>query len=895
MIERGVTLEDTPFGERFGCLLRTPPVHRYIRYILCGMWMACCASMAAGQAPQSCSPNCALFANEQTKVGSIHVRVRAKRGDAPPNQFQWVLETFPAEGQLELADAGVKQRIQQAINAIQAATPVCGFGANAPGNCRFNEKLEQQLNDPTLTFIAPDMFDTAPTQEGGFDCVLCVLYPAAAPITPPTPQFQAVIAIKTLATRREPVYAPHQLGEANDSASAPAFPVRLAFAQADVDNALADKRLTTAEQARQRVTQELLKAAGEVFARAVKRQLLDASGKVLAAPGTDEFRARQGELKNELTALFDLQQGTDVSWGIFDVFISPCCQTGAPPPGSPCENLCLGAQQPTLILMVAGLQIIRGVSIKVMPDDLDRQYVGTETGRALQKKRKEAEKGLNELFKDKLEAKPGSLVTRTEVECDRKKLCKESLGCADPAPDQCETVKAFQQLSSRPRIPPDQVTDEHFSTQTNLVYQVLRRMPADREITLKGGGSYSAEEKFLAHLGLAELNMLRFGEQLSLDFARGPEVQKVQFQFSRPFQEAVRAGWRLKDVGADVNYFRDKDQRFGNLTPDEIAARATGSRARLSFGYDSFARGDYFLLDCEAFNGRRRTHWTLTGEAALEYRDVTIPESDELLAITGLDRALLPAPNTQVADLALDLTAGVSHDFRRPQRAGLGQATFWLDAKLQRGLDLFGADYVYGKASVAAHGEVFFGALSPQDFFLRYSRGVARGTDRTPVFELFRLGGPANVRGLEEGEFIGRRLTFEQTEFGVNVLALWHLARGTKAPELNRTPCSETSAAPSQQALPFDPANLYLKGFFDRARISDPTSFVRPPGAGTAGGPPFPFDRQANGYGFAVELRNLSGGDGGPRLNLSIGYARSPQSQLHRSGTLFTGVTFTIY
>ncbi|MCI0744230.1 MAG: hypothetical protein L0Y58_02390 [Verrucomicrobia subdivision 3 bacterium] len=847
--------------------------------------------------------DCARFiSDDQHRAGSIRVRVKVRRSDSQPSQLQWVLEDYPADDQIDIADAGFKQKIVQAIKEIKHANPNCSFGENS--ECRFDNKLEEKFDDPEVTFVTPEILRSAPAEENqSFVCTLCVIY---LPQVILQREFQALIAIKTLATRRRPVYFDHLLGEANSASTAKELPVKLAFAQDDLDNALRDKQITNPEQAKERVTEELLKAADKVFEIAVKNQLLDAMGKVLVQPNTIDFRTRRDVIADELKKLFDLQENTSaynsvVSWGKFDVIIGACCDTSSTTSPA-CENLCADPQKPTLLLMVAGVQIIRSVSIKVMPDDLDRDFIRTETGRALNKKRKDAEKGLNLKFLDKLAAKPGHIVTSAEITCDQKKLCKESLNCTDAIPESCDTIKQFERLSSRPRIPPNDVSDEKFSTNTNLVYQVLRKLPADREILLKGGGGYSSEEKFLAKIGLEELNILHFGERLSLDFARGPEVQKVLFQFARPFKNTkVEPGWRLKDASISVNYLRDNDQRLGNLTPGEIAARETGSNARLSFGYDSFARPDYFPLDCKSFKDRKRTHWTLTGETALQYRDVTIPDSDKLLIVTGLNKNLLPAAKTQITYLSLDLTAGVSHDFQRQDRAGLGQVSLSLDTRLQRGLSLFGADYIFGKAFLAAHGEALFGKFSPQDILLRHTRGIASGTGKTPIFELFRLGGPQNVRGIEEGEFIGRRLTFEQTEFGVNSLTLWRLLRKTSTKELNRTPCSEElDINEPRPAPPIDFSNLYLKAFFDRARISDPTSFNRPPGNNLPGNTlpgslPFQLDRRATGYGFAVELRNLTTGEGGQRINLSIGYARSPQSKLHRSGTLFTTVSIIIH
>jgi hypothetical protein len=674
-------------------------------------------------------------------------------------------------------------------------------------------------------------------------------------------------------------------------------PVMLAFTEDDLQNARADPRIENPAQAEQRVTAELLKAAEKTFRIAVGRRLLDGDGKLAANPGTDEFRARSDETRRELSRLFDLQRDTDVSWGNFDAIAGPCCERGPESLSSPCANLCGDAQNPALILMVAGVQIIRGVRIRVMPDTLDLQFAGTETGRALSKKREDSERNLNTILQGRLAARPGYLVTSEDIECDRRRLCRESLSCSDPVPADCTTTQSFERVSSTPRIQPDKISAGSFTTDANLIYEVLRRLPADREISLSGGMNYSSEEKFAARVALGELNMLRLAERLSLDFAGGPEVRKLSLEAARPFENRKgKSGFKLREAGISIKYFRDDNQRLGNRTADRIAESDTGSSAHLSFDYDSFSLLDYFPGNRGSLPSSGRAHWTLSGVAALEYRGVTIPENDRLRTIAGLRSGLLPSARSQVSKLSLDITAAVGHEFRKQEGAGLGQISFSLDSNLQRGLGLFNSDYAFDKALLAAHGEAFFGMRSPRDFFLRYSHGIARATGTTPAFELFRMGGQQNIRGMEEGEFIGRRLSYQQSEFGINSLMVWHFLRKSWPDGACGSPCPpQSGGAEPHPRKPIDFSNLYVKAFFDRGRISDPSSFEIQAENSSLPGSPFLLDRSASGYGVAIELRNLPGGEGGQRIHLSIGYARSPQSRLHPSGTLFTGVSIVFY
>ena len=205
----------------------------------------------------------------------------------------------------------------------------------------------------------------------------------------------------------------------------------------------------------------------------------------------------------------------------------------------------------------------------------------------------------------------------------------------------------------------------------------------------------------------------------------------------------------------------------------------------------------------------------------------------------------------------------------------MGKLNVSFNGRLQRGFRLFGADYKYNKASASVTFEAFFGSSSPRDYFFRYTRVMSTATHGTPVFELFRLGGPGSVRGIEEGEFIGRKMSADQFEVGINVLLLWQwIARNNAAKDLQRDECE----GEVESALPVDLSKTYLKVFYDLGRINDQDSFSTGP-----------VRLSARGYGLAFELRQLGGQD----INLTIGYAYSPESRLHRSGTVYTGVSYS--
>ena len=519
---------------------------------------------------------------------------------------------------------------------------------------------------------------------------------------------------------------------------------------------------------------------------------------------------------------------------------------------------------------MSGLQLLRSVGINVLRDVSEDEYAGTDTARALRRKRERVAASLREQIRrdpNFFQARPTAIATGAALEKDRARL------------SQLKGVAGVAEIQSDPRLSLGALQKGKFTKRPGLVYILQRPELEESTLSFKVAGSYSVEEKFIASAGIDEFNMLHWGEQIAFSHAQGPEVLRTQLQFSRPFaNKSGKRGWRIEGVGLRAQYWRDNNQRLGNVTAEELAAREAGSRAHFVFGFDSFARTDYQLADL-LDEKRPRTHWTLHGQTALEYRDVNIPEDDRLLTITKLSRRLLPDARTQATNLVLTLSGAMSHDLR--EHNGLGTLTLGFDTTLQRGIGWLGADYRYGKAAFSGRGELFFGPETAHEFFVRHTQGIARSGDRTPVFELFRLGGPNNLRGIEEGEIIGRRLTYGQSEVGVNALALWQMLR--RNPTTKESPNSSAKEETRAEAPAFDFSHLYVKGLVDWARISDPTSFAQTNAAG--------LKRQAQGYGVAVELRNLAAGEGMQKIHLTIGYARSPQSVLHRSGTIFTSVS----
>jgi len=215
-----------------------------------------------------------------------------------------------------------------------------------------------------------------------------------------------------------------------------------------------------------------------------------------------------------------------------------------------------------------------------------------------------------------------------------------------------------------------------------------------------------------------------------------------------------------------------------------------------------------------------------------------------------------------------------SYDLRNADKhSGFGEIDFLMGARGQQGFKLLGGDFAYRQYQLTAGAQVFFGFSSPADYFLRYQRTAGATGNGAPQFQLFRLGGAQNVRGLEEGELIGSSFATDRTEAGVGLLPLIQGARtlfGRKG---------DNKSFPTNLGG-IDLTNTYLKVFYDRGRTFDEKTLSRILNPAHA----------VNALGIAAELRGI-GFVGQTRLNLTIGYAHSPASLLHPRGLVVTGVS----
>ncbi len=801
-----------------------------------------------------------LQPGERIEATAVATRIPAN-GDTP-ERMVWKLKAKPAPNQIVVGCERLKQRIIEELDAAEIGTGGPLHLVKDGNGLPLNEYLMLRIDNVDDLTITPPVGIDAPPQpsDEGIEknVTLTVTYdPSCTAVI----LARAEIEISTSAAANNPLDGIPAFTFADADPArfagrpAGALPLKLSYAAEDMAAAKKDASVTTDEQAHARVREELFKVAVAAFDRAREAAALNEDGKPVIELQTPQAQAAANRFEGSMEETYKLSGSTtvDVVWG--DV----AAELNA-------RNSQRGSAEALIwVFSVKGLRIAEGVNIEIVEEEWETIDVqGESIASKLRKRRQRAYEKLNGSSRPALSIRAGRIATRPGIVGDIELI--------NPLVESVDRVRGGPIVM--PEKPfPAQGAREGF----NVVYPVRRKKRAEMNLAFKAGGSYSKEDGATGLLGIEELNLLRLKESVALSAEGGGEVQKFRFSLTRPFARSEKPRLEIRDLRINAQILRDKDRRLGNLTPDEIAAREVGSSALVSFGYDTHGLRERLNEDCIKDEERRRTRFGFLADVGLNYRDVNIRDDDKLLKITGISRALLPQERTQSTTASFGLNAFVKHDFRKPLAKGIGELELRLRHDLRKGFHLFGADYEFWKTRTVVAADLLFGFASQRDMFLRYRHGDNRGSTETPIFELPLLGGADSVRGLEEGEFIGRKVSFDQFEAGANLSSVWRLFAGKgRLPDKPFCPFEDGT----QPRPPFDFENLYVKVFFDMGRVSDsPVTISALP-------------RRADGYGLAVELRDMMADESGRRLNLSIGYARSPQSRLHNSGLMFTGVSF---
>ncbi len=372
------------------------------------------------------------------------------------------------------------------------------------------------------------------------------------------------------------------------------------------------------------------------------------------------------------------------------------------------------------------------------------------------------------------------------------------------------------------------------------------------------GGGWSAEDGLYGTGTFAGDNLLRRSganrtETENVTFSGLAEVQRVtaawQIVTANPAIPTARALTRTFSVDASAAW--DRDQLFGNPPATTLSLASRRLTATYSLDLRSPLQRDDGSKRGAVFGS------TTSIGPALVWGNVEPTEA--------VPTQRSPASTGRYIGATLSQSVTVLASPAGPEHGGVSLARATVTV---RGLYAPSwLDFGFHRFEAAVEGETRFGASSSLDYLVRYRTGVVMAGGSVPLFEFPRLGGFDQVRGIEQGEQIGRRLGYAQLTAGPTLehLLTWFGRARTRA-----------------SGHAFSPAHIYLTGFVDRGVASPDASIGE-----------LLWPHGATGYGAAVELQNLP--LGGRRGRLSVGYGRSTDSLRHPRGILVTMLAMDLY
>ncbi len=778
------------------------------------------AILAAVLPTQAGSPQAApatVVDRQGLRMHAVARRVAAP--DSAETTLQWVAEPFPVAADVLVTDPIVKAAVIAALTRLASGVQECRVWLWESSNeCDLGGRLARapelsafsfRIGDPVELLDPPEMegLERSPTASATYvppgqrDHIRSLIVSATTEhVKPGAPAHTLTLSAAAAAAR---------IGASPPSPAINDVPITVALADAD--------RIRRGGEpfAVERLQNELLRVALNVITLASDLGLV---------PGGTASPATLGNIDDAIRAVYSID---GLSW-----------------PGKP------RTRRPDnggdFSLEMTALRFVSRLAVDVRPAIVER-----ENGRFT--------------FVGATPAGEAKLVARREAAAERARalLTRRGDQLEGTIPTNARIIAAIEDLRTQRDIT---LTDRPAADVDGTIVFPAAYHGSESELSAKADLQASFDpEQFIvgsgtlhAHNILDSLFHRDIREDIDLTATGGPEVQNIALDVSvsreRGLQHIIRYGFMSRTF-----LTRDANQRLGNLP---------------AFGGEKDS--DVPLVDrewCEVPKLFAQYEWAggwrrcLRWEGALDWRRVLVsprlrtlpPRVDGRLTAWDnsfeyrLAHSFPPAarPDEPLAETAAGAPA--EKNTRPAPDPGVGAVALDAAAVIRRATRQLAGDFDFSRTEVSVTGEIVLGWQTRSDVFLRQRTIAAGASAGTPLFQLHRLGGPANVRGLEEGEYIGRRLRAQQYTAGLGLPMFWPALRGTSAPP----------------AL----ANAYLTAFYDRGS-------TRLDAGGIA----------ANGYGVGIEIRNLPAGS--QRAHIAIGWARSPQSALHRRGVMTVGVHF---
>ncbi len=248
----------------------------------------------------------------------------------------------------------------------------------------------------------------------------------------------------------------------------------------------------------------------------------------------------------------------------------------------------------------------------------------------------------------------------------------------------------------------------------------------------------------------SEENLFGFLHTSTATLKAGPEVQRGDFDFDiTRTKQQITFGFHLNG-----QYLRDENQKFGYLAGPKFTDEEWGPTPKA-------------FIEWAPSRGRFSSGTRVELPFQFHHFNIHPPAGIVLSQSRGWVNGAAPTFHQL---LGYDLTR---FDADGKPVGHLGSVNLGLDAAMLRTGPAMGSDFDFERYTATVRVQGFAGITGPEDFLFRYARGIGTGSRAMPLFELFQLGGNNSVRGIEQGEFVGRSFAFDQSEFGVNTASVW--------------------------------------------------------------------------------------------------------------------------
>lgn len=344
-------------------------------------------------------------------------------------------------------------------------------------------------------------------------------------------------------------------------------------------------------------------------------------------------------------------------------------------------------------------------------------------------------------------------------------------------------------------------------------------------------------------------------------FDAGENLQDATLSYNTATRKTARD--HLWQMNGTAGWTRDNDQRFGQATTP-----ASGEKTDINVDLDFWIH-EQSTPATDTTPGRRR------------WFKVTPDVGWTRQSLTSAEPLFVRDPNYRGLRAGLSLDAGWREDRPAPRHRGVhaSRRSVRLKGETFHTWREAGPDFTI--ARIRSEAQWQFGPGGDRRHYLGFALQGGTATRETPIGAQWRLGGDEWLRGLEEGELIGRHVVAARLEAGVDPFALLGGTIATARNSANASAASGSAAsAPEKKAPTIADTPILLVASIESGRVSGQESLI-------ANAAP----AAASSFGLGLQFQSAGSGKSSMPFELNLGYAWSPQSQ-RENGRVFASVQF---